>query len=407
MIKLFNNSIENRIMIHNQIMMKVLIVMLLVALFSACSTKTESGAPNATEDRGTGMRITAQEAQGLPDSIVLVFFGDAMQHSAQLERARELGSQQNPYEFRNCFALIEPFVSRADYAVVNLELPLGGNGDYSGFPRFSAPDTYASALKDAGFDLLLTANNHCLDRGDKGARRTLAVLDTLGVDHIGTYTDGARRQTDVPFIKDLNGMKVGFLNYTYGTNGIAAREGAEVSRIDLGKMRTEVIATKNAGAEFIIVLPHWGNEYEMSEHSTQRAIADSLFNMGVDAVIGSHPHVVQPMYMREREEGRKTFVAYSLGNFISDMKINNTRGGALVKLVLERNENGKVTIRNAAYDLFVTEKPSDRGTNYRVIPSWKIDSLPQSQYQNWIQHEAAVNILFERKNVNIPRIKII
>ena len=152
-------------------------------------------------------------------------------HKGQIDNAlREDGS----YAFPTYFKEILHLTKAPDLAVANMEFTLAGP-PYSGYPCFSAPDSYAKALKDAGFDMFLTANNHCLDRRDKGARRTLVGLDSLGVDHIGTYADVADRQKKVPFIKNINGIKFGFLNYTYGTNGIEPKDGIEVALINKPK----------------------------------------------------------------------------------------------------------------------------------------------------------------------------
>jgi len=150
------------------------------------------------------------------DEVEIVFAGDAMQHEAQNKAAKQA---DGTYSFDECFASIAPYVQAADYAIVNLETPLGG-APYSGYPMFCAPDSYSMALKNAGFDLMLTANNHALDKRDKGAKRTLDVLDEQGLAHVGTYRNKADREKSLPLIKDINGFKIGFLNYTYGTNGI-------------------------------------------------------------------------------------------------------------------------------------------------------------------------------------------
>ena len=244
--------------------------------------------------------ITGADSIGAPAGADLLFVGDAMQHQAQLDRARELGGGKG-YDWNECYSLIAPDITAADYAVCNLEVPLGGGPDYSGYPCFSAPDNYAQALKDAGFDMFLTANNHCLDRGDKGARATIKALDRLGVDHVGTYADSLQRTQRVPFIRDIKGIKVGFLNYTYGTNGIEPRDGIEVSMIDRDRMAREIKATREAGAEILVVAVHWGVEYVLLPGQAQKDLARFLVDQGVDMVIGGHPHVIQPM---EHEDGR-------------------------------------------------------------------------------------------------------
>ena len=296
--------------------------------------------------------ITGADSIGSAKKAELLFAGDAMQHQAQLDRAKELGEGRG-YDYSDCFTLIAPTVTKADYAVCNLEVPLGGGPDYTGYPCFSAPDSYAEALRDAGFDMMLTANNHCLDRRDKAARRTLKALDRIGLDHIGTYHDRADRDTLVPFIKDINGFKIGFLNYTYGTNGIAPREGMEVALIDRDKMKQEISLTRDAGAEIVVVNMHWGIEYVLLENGVQRSLADFLVAQGVDLIIGGHPHVVQPMkVVRNEKEGKDVLVVYSLGNLISNMKTADTRGGALVRATIVRDKDGKARFSHADYDTF-------------------------------------------------------
>lgn len=372
------------------------------AVLPACSN-SKAG----SNGQGEGADSAAVAQQFTPDTATLIFFGDAMQHRMQLDRARELGTQGNPYNFDACFELVTPALKDADYSIVNLELPLGGGPNYSGYPQFSAPDSYAMALQKAGFDLFLTSNNHCLDRRDKGLRRTLDVLDSMKVDHIGTYRNAQERAKLVPFIKEINGMKVGFLNYTYGTNGISASDGAEVAYINRDKIKKEIEATRKAGAEIIVAMPHWGVEYVLNENAEQRSLADFMMKEGVDIVIGGHPHVVQPMkVVTDSVSGKKQLVVYSLGNFISNMTKANTRGGALVRVVIARNpETGKVEFRNAEYDTFVTEVPSGGNTNFRVVPRWAIDKLPASQKANWTQHDNAVTKLYDKYNVDVPRSK--
>ena len=369
----------------------------LLMLTAACGASNTGGSDSTDSETA--------EIKNYPDTATLIFFGDAMQHQMQFDQAKKLGTPENPYNFDACFELVAPALKDADYSVVNLELPLGGGTDYSGYPQFSAPDSYAVALKNAGFDLFLTSNNHCLDRRDKGLRRTLDVLDSMKVDHIGTYRNADERARLVPFIKEINGMKVGFLNYTYGTNGLQAADGAEVAYINREKIRQEIEATKKAGAEIIVAMPHWGVEYVLNENADQRSLADFLINEGVDIIIGGHPHVVQPMkVITDSATGRRSLVVYSLGNFISNMTKSNTRGGALARVVIQRDpQTGKVTFKNAEYDTFITEVPSGQGTNFRVVPSWAIDKLPQSQMVNWTQHNNAVQNLYDKENVEVPR----
>lgn len=345
--------------------------------------------------------IIGNDTPGQTPEAELLFVGDAMQHQAQLDKAKELGKGE--YNYDGCFTLIAPEILEADYSVCNLEVPLGGGKNYTGYPCFSAPDSYAVALQDAGFDMMLTANNHCLDRKDKGARRTLTALDSLGIDHTGTFHDASEREKLVPFIKDINGFKIGFLNYTYGTNGIEPTEGVEVALINKDAIKKEIEKTRAAGAEIIVVCMHWGIEYVLLENNVQRNLADFLMDQGVEVIIGGHPHVIQPMkFVRNEKTGQDHLVVYSLGNFISNMKTADTRGGALTRVRLQRDQEGKAVVKDADYDIFFAAKP-DATTNFRVIPSWKEDKIPAAQFQHWKLFERGATKVFDAHNVNVER----
>lgn len=333
----------------------------------------------------------------------LLFAGDAMQHQAQLDQALLAGDGKT-YDYSECFRYLAPVVTEADYAVVNLEVPLGGGPRYSGYPCFSAPDSYAQALADAGFDLFLTANNHCLDSGMKAARRTLEALDSIGVDHTGTFRNESDRMEKVPLIKEINGIKFGFLNYTYGTNGIQPRDGMEVAYIDKKKIAEEMRKTRAAGAEMLVVTMHWGIEYVMLENSVQRSLADFLIDEGADMVIGSHPHVIQPMKMIHDEgRDRDVPVVFSLGNLISNMKTGDTRGGAYMRVRVERDDDGKAMVKWADYDTFFCAKPTGKDSNFIVYPSGDSDKIPSAQQEHWRIFDRSSRKILDAHNVNIPR----
>ena len=294
----------------------------------------------------------------------IVFAGDAMQHKAQIDAASR---GDGVYDYSDCFTALSPYISDADYAVVNLETPLGGE-PYSGYPCFSAPDSYLDALTDAGFDMMLTANNHTLDKRDRGLVRTLDKLDERNVTHLGTYRNAAERDSMLPMIVDIAGFKVGFLNYTYGTNGIKLNSDAVVDYIDRDKMAHDIARTRSCGAELIAVCVHWGLEYQLLPSPAQRQLAEFLVEQGVDMIIGGHPHVIQPMEMRRRADGSNVVVVYSLGNFISNMKTVDTRGGAMVKVNLERDDEGRAHVASADYRLVFTVPPSAASGNFRLVP---------------------------------------
>ncbi len=332
----------------------------------------------------------AQEAE-------LIFAGDAMQHSAQIEAAHTVN---DTYDYSECFFSIKPYIENADYAVVNLETPLGG-APYTGYPCFSAPDSYAKSLIDCGFDLLLTANNHTLDRRDKGLIRTINTLDSLGISHIGTYVNDSIRNEEIPFIKDINGFKVGFLNYTYGTNGFIPGKDVVVNYIDTIKIKEDIISTRKAGAELIAVNIHWGDEYVLLPNKSQQHLAEFLAREGVEMIIGGHPHVVQPLKLtvQPNDSTKKQLTVFSLGNFISNMKTRDTRGGIVVKVKLRRDPSGRAYVDKAYYKPIFTI-PAAPGRNFWVVDATTPIADPQWDYHRIQFMESATN-LFERHNINV------
>ncbi len=332
------------------------------------------------------------------DQAEIVFAGDAMQHQAQLDAARCV---DGTYDYSKCFEEITPFVETADYAVVNLETPIGGS-NFSGYPCFNAPVSYAKALKDAGFDLMLTANNHTLDRRDKGLHTTIDSLDAARIEHLGTYHDAAARDTILPFVKNISGIKVGFLNYTYGTNGIEVKGNAVVDYIDRAAIKRDITAVRDAGAEIVTVAIHWGVEYHLIENATQRSLANFLIDEGVDLIIGGHPHVIQPMEVRHNDKLNKdVLVVYSLGNFISNMKTRDTRGGAIVKVCLVRDADGVARFDSAAYKLVFTEPPTSPGDNFKLFFADDYEGPWKSACNAFVK---AAEDIFLRHNVNVSRL---
>ncbi len=328
--------------------------------------------------------------------INIVFAGDAMQHIAQIEHASQ---GDGTHDYSGYFDNVADYVSAADYAVVNLETPLGGK-PYSGYPCFCAPDSYAAELKKAGFDMCLTANNHTLDRRHKGLVRTLDMLDSMKIDHIGTYRNKAERDSLITTIKNIKGFLIGFLNYTYGTNGIPVTGDVHVNFIDKEIIKHDVETLREAGAELIAVAMHWVVEYVLLPNSEQKKLADYLSGLGVDMIIGGHPHVIQPMEMRRHSDtGKNQFLVYSLGNFISNMKKTDTRGGAMAKVTITRDSTGTAFVKKATYSLVFTEPPHGK-SNFRLV-------TPESYDGQWKSHcnafEKNAMAIFNKHNINVDR----
>ncbi len=297
--------------------------------------------------------------------INLTFVGDAMQHGPQIEAAQQ---PDGSFDYTPCFQHIAADIADADFAVANLECPLAGK-PYQGYPNFSAPDEFAEHLRNSGFDFIITANNHCLDRRDAGLRHTVKQLDKLQMPHAGTYVNAQERAKQCPHIVDVDGMKLAIMSYTYGTNGIKIQKDVVVDYIDREKISADIAKAKQLKADMICVCVHWGVEYKLIPEKSQYELADFLADQGVDIIIGSHPHVVQPMEIRiNQKTGKRVLIAYSLGNFISNQNGTNSRGGAMVKVQVRFDIYGNASLKNAAYKLFFCQKPKEESDNYILIP---------------------------------------
>ncbi len=341
------------------------------------------------------VKLTLLIASG--QEATLLFAGDAMMHQAQIDAAKTADGQ---YDYSDCFTPLKPYIQDFDFAVVNLETPVAG-GHYSGYPCFNAPDSYVDALRDAGFDLFLTANNHTLDRRDKGLKRTISLLDSLSLPHLGTYTNSTERAKSIPFIKDIKGFKVGFLNYTYGTNGISVSSDAVVDYLNEEQIRADVASSRNAGAEVIVACVHWGEEYTLVPVASERRWAELLTDLGVDLIIGGHPHVVQPLEVRSNPlNGRPLLLVYSLGNFISNMKTTDTRGGMVVSVTLRRDSVGNAVVSSPGYSYVYTVPPAGRGSNFKIYP---IEGVPDGWSQQAKAFEQNAERVFAKYNRGVSR----
>lgn len=334
------------------------------------------------------------------NTVNLTFVGDAMQHAPQITAAEQ---PDGNHDYSPCFQHLVDDINWADLAVVNLECTLGGK-PYTGYPCFSAPDSYAQQLRDVGFDLFLTANNHCLDRRDRGLVRTCEKLDSMGIPHIGTYRNKQERNKLIPYIVNVKGMKIAFLDYTYGTNGIRI-QGNEVivDYIDKKRIADDIALARQRGAHAICVNMHWGIEYTLKPVAEQQKLADFLVSQGVDLIIGGHPHVVEPFEMRySKEYNKNVLLIYSLGNFISNMSDIDCRGGAMVKVSL-RMENGHAAIVDPRYKLFFVQKPTSRGENYVLIPESRPDLLRNNSKSDFTRFMQRTHDLVMSNNIGVPQ----
>ena len=332
------------------------------------------------------------------ERITLLFVGDLMQHDAQIKAAQTNGG----YDYSDCFKHIKEEISQADIAIGNLEVTLGGK-PYRGYPSFSAPDEFLYAIKDAGFDVLLTANNHCLDRGKKGLERTAHLLDSLKMPFTGTYRTSEDRQQRYPLLIEKNGFRIALLAYTYDTNGIKPSTPNIVNYIDTVQIKSDILVARQMKPDAIIACMHWGLEYQSLPHSSQKKLADWLIGQGVDHIIGSHPHVVQPMEVRQdQHHPSRHLIVYSLGNFISNMSRENTDGGAMVKLELKKLW-GITRMESCSYSLIWTSRPiSGKKTSYEVYPaSFFSQSIQNEEFTPFQRFLNNTRELYQKYNIGI------
>jgi poly-gamma-glutamate synthesis protein (capsule biosynthesis protein) len=266
--------------------------------------------------------------------ISLFFVGDMMGHEPMIGAA--FSESKGVYEYAHWFQYIQEIVHSFDYTCANLEVTLAGK-PYSGYPQFSSPDAFAQGIFAAGFNIFVTANNHSQDRGKKGVERTILMLDSLGITHTGTFVDTLSRDLNYPLIQEVKGVKIALLNCTYGTNGLVVQHPNVVNMIDTLQIRKDLKKALERGAQFTVVNIHWGSEYQRKENAEQDKLAQWLADAGADAIIGLHPHVVQPMQiLHPKSDSTKNVpVAYSLGNFISNQRERYKDGGIGVVLHLK------------------------------------------------------------------------
>ena len=298
--------------------------------------------------------------------------GDIMCHNSQYNDAYI--SSKDTYDFSYVFEDIKSYISSADIAIGNLETTFAGKErGYSNYPTFNTPEQLATDLKNLGIDVVSTANNHCMDTGYKGLTSTLKYLDDAGISHMGTY--GSEEAQNTILVKDVKGVKIAFLSFTYGTNGIAIPKDKpySVNLIDKDFISKQISLAKEQSPDLICASMHWGIEYQTKQNTEQEELADFLFNNGVDVILGSHPHVLQPMKKKTvtLEDGttKNCFVIYSLGNFMSGQTQANTRNSVILDMKFTKSgTTGKTNIESVSYIPIYMYKDSPKKTHkYRIL----------------------------------------
>lgn len=340
-------------------------VITLVAFSVNALLKISEKDGGSSSDISSGQAADNTSSEKVPETTATVLStGDIMVHSTQLTGAKTADS----YDFSAFFKESIPYFTAADLAVANLEVTFGGteSGSFSGYPAFNTPDSLADAIKASGLNLLLTSNNHSYDTGLFGLKRTVQILKQKNIAFTGTK----ETEADPTYaVKEINGIKIGIADFTYETDGqtagrkylngaiLAEEANALVNSFSYKKLdefysnaQTIISGMESDGADFVVFYMHWGNEYQTEPNTWQKTIAQQLSNLGVDMIIGSHPHVVQPVELIHSEDGQNTTVClYSTGNYVSnqrqeimtdDCPTGHTEDGVFFSFTLTKNADG-------------------------------------------------------------------
>lgn len=369
----------------------IAIILLVIGLRSCGSLdkKTDTAKENTAVVQQDG-RVT-----GKPAKATILSSGDYLIHKMILDSVRT-GSG---YDFDSIFTNVKDEITAADYAICNFEFTITETGNFSFYPHFKLPPETADALKNAGFDFLVTANNHSGDDREDGIYRTVKILRQKGFKTTGTFETPDEKKYSVV---DVNGIKVGIVNYTFGTiddqgrkalNGNYALDANASQCINVfqneklpqlySELEQITADMKKDGAEAYIAYMHWGNEFQLQQTTTQQEIAQKLCDLGYNAIIGGHPHVIQPAAVLTGSNGNKTFCIYSTGNMVSNQRREYmsaspngyTEDAIFVYTTFERDNEGNVKLASVDYTPLWMNKS---GSSYK-LEVCKGDNLTASQ----------------------------
>ncbi|MDO4313173.1 MAG: CapA family protein [Eubacteriales bacterium] len=378
------------------IMVLILVFFILIVRAAVKGISHKIGEKKA---KATAMEIENGKSETEEKTAVITTAGDIIMHKPFLESSVYFDGEN--YDYNPIFTYMKEIYEAADFAVVTTEYALT-DGNYSGYPTFCSPDAIAEALAENGLDMCLLANNHIYDNGDEGLQRTMDVLTEKNLLYTGTRKSEDEKNY---MIQDVNGIKIGFFNYVFETekvdgyktiNGIAVSkesenlinsfQEAEPQSLydDVEQILTEM---EEAGVEYTIAYMHWGVEYQTKENSYQDAIAQKLCDMGIDALIASHPHVIQPVDLLESSDGKHKMVcAYAIGNHLSNQRTEYMDGltngysedGMVVTLTIHRDTKGKVTLEKADFIPTWVYHDQDVDDEYFILPLAYPDEIKEA-----------------------------
>jgi len=301
----------------------------------------------------------------------LCFVGDLMCHSTQFNYAKV---EADSFDFTGVYKEVKQYLSAADLAIGNLETVIAGkNKGYSGYPYFNAPDDFIYALKDAGFDLLVTANNHALDQGWDGVKRTIEVINEYKIHRTGTFL--SQEDRDSLRIFQINSIKIAILAYSENTNGLPIPKGKDfvINLIDEELIKRDIDKARAKNVDIVLVHLHYGPEYNREPSDYQKEIVNKIIQLGADIIIGGHPHVVQPVdFFKTKNSKLETgFVAYSMGNFISNQRWRYSDAGVILNIQISKNKfTDSIYISEVNYlPTWVFKGQTEKGREYIILPS--------------------------------------
>lgn len=338
----------------------LLLIFILIFSLPACGKNTENNQKNISTNKET-----IQETKEEIYKAKLMFVGDILPHNNFHKYAKKFGNGKYNYDFM--FENIKDFTNGSDLFVGNNEFTHNPDKKVSGYPMFNAAEEIYKTIKDAGFDVLTTANNHSLDTGVAGISTTIDAIEKNGMKNSGTQKVGDKNY----LIKEVNNIKIGILSYTESLNGLDSwldtdEKKSQINRLDADKIKEDIENVKAYGAEFIVVCPHWGIEYSSYPEKEHIKLARNMIDWGANIVIGSHPHVVQPREEYTSENGSKGIIYYSLGNFVSNQTLESigdqrVEHGLLVEMDIEKsNIDNKVKIKKDNYHVTWVQTTHDK-----------------------------------------------
>ena len=310
----------------------------------------------------------------LEDSVLtatLCFVGDLMCHSTQFNYAKV---DADSFDFTGVYREVKKYLSTADLTIGNLETVIAGQKKgYSGYPYFNAPDDFVYALNDAGFDLLITANNHALDQGWDGVKRTIDVINKNKINHTGTFI--SQEDRDSIRIFSINSIQIAVLAYSENTNGLPIPKGKDflINLIDEELIKRDIHKARELNVDIVLVNLHYGTEYNREPSDYQKEVVQKIIELGADIIVGGHPHVIQPVdYFKTNSTKLDSgFIAYSMGNFISNQRWRYSDAGVILNIQISKNiYTDVVFINDVSYiPTWVFKGQTEKGREYIILPS--------------------------------------